>query len=94
MIAGDFNFHVDDPENRNALRFLDMLNTFDLQQSVTECTHKKGHILDLLLSHPSDELVDDVSTITYETSDHYWVHCSLLGPKPRSVKKKKITLKP
>ena len=47
LIVGDFNFHLDDLNNRHAKRFVD---GFGLQQHVKGPTHKKGHTLDLIIT--------------------------------------------
>ena len=43
LMVGDFNFHVDQPDDHNASVFLDILDSADLEQHVAEATHKKGH---------------------------------------------------
>ena len=49
-MVGDFNFHIDQPDDHNASVFLDILDSADLGQHVTEATHKKGHTLDLVIT--------------------------------------------
>ena len=34
LITGDFNVHVDDPSNDDALRFLDLLESLGLEQHI------------------------------------------------------------
>ena len=86
-IVGDFNFHLDEKNNTDTINFLQMLESFDLVQHVKDITHNRGHMLDLVISCPSDQLVDDISVKDMQVSDHFWVHGSLLGPKPKTVKK-------
>ena len=50
-ITGDFNFHVDDSGNLEAMRFLDLLDSANLVQHVLEPTHRLGHTLDLINYH-------------------------------------------
>ena len=50
LIAGDFNFHLDDLNNKHAKRFVDILDGFGLQQHVKGPTHNKGHTLDLIIT--------------------------------------------
>lgn len=38
LILGDFNFHVDDTSDRNAVEFLSLLDTFNLSQHISEPT--------------------------------------------------------
>ena len=48
VLAGHFNFHVDDTTDTAAANFLSLLESFDLQQHVRSCTHRAGHTLDLV----------------------------------------------
>jgi hypothetical protein len=86
-IVGDFNFHVDNPTNSDAQRFCKLLDNFDLLQHVQQTTHERGHTLDLIITCAADQLVQDVVTMDTGISDHFWIHCSLSGPKPKSVRK-------
>ena len=42
LIAGDFNFHLDDLNNRHAKRFVDILDGFGLQQHFKGPTQKRA----------------------------------------------------
>ena len=42
LIAVDFNIHVDDTRNVDAVTFLDLLESFGLQQHVKQPTHVLG----------------------------------------------------
>jgi hypothetical protein len=86
-IVGDFNFHVDNLQNFYATKFCNLLETFDLLQRVRSATHEKGHTLDLVITHPSDLLIEDLSAIDMQMSDHHWIHCNLPGPKPKTARK-------
>ncbi|XP_072037124.1 uncharacterized protein [Amphiura filiformis] len=57
---GDFNFHMDDLTDREAEGFRDLLASADLVQHVKEPTHIGGHILDLVISCGSDNVVSNV----------------------------------
>lgn len=46
VIAGDFSFHVDDLNHRDALKFTDLLESVNLIQHVKSPTHRHGHTLD------------------------------------------------
>ena len=43
LITGDFNVHVDNPSNDDALKFLNLLESLGLEQHVQEATHIHGH---------------------------------------------------
>lgn len=40
LIAGDFNFHLDDKKNSDACRFIDFLDSANMTQHVSESTHR------------------------------------------------------
>ncbi len=50
LIVGDFNFHMNKPDEHNVKRMLEILETFDLIQHVTSSTHKLGNTLDLIIT--------------------------------------------
>ena len=56
VIAGDMNIHVDDPDDSDAIKFLDLLDTYGLTQHVNTPTHRLGHTLDLIITRVSDAL--------------------------------------
>ena len=56
VITGDMNIHVDDPNDPDAIKFLDLLNTYGLTQHINTHTHRLGHTLDLIITHVSDTL--------------------------------------
>lgn len=87
LIVGDFNVHVNNSKDATARQFLDLLDSFDLVQHVSEKTHAKGHSLDLVISNAMDHFVNDVKTTVPFISDHLAVHSSLHLEKPRFVKK-------
>ncbi len=51
VILGDFNIHICCSSNGLAREFLNLIDSFNLVQSVTGPTHKLGHTLDLVLSY-------------------------------------------
>ena len=73
IIAGDFNLHVDNINNPNTVKFLNILSS----QHVTESTHIAGHTLDLVITNSNDDIRIDFPTIGDLISDYYAVKCSL-----------------
>ena len=68
IILGDINFHFDEP---SADKVKDLLYPYDLEQCVTDSTHKSGHILDWILPRESDDLVE-TTTVSHDlTSNNY-----------------------
>jgi hypothetical protein len=63
IIAGDFNFHVDNiPADRDASTLVDLLQSFGLKQHVNVSTHKRGHLLDLVITKLAGLLVNNSAT--------------------------------
>ena len=89
IIIGDFNFHVDDIQDRPAQKFLNLLESFNLQQHVEDPTHEAGHTLDLVISNTKDmtSLVKNVNVHQCGISDHYCVLFELNARKPVLVRK-------
>jgi exonuclease III len=75
IFTGDFNLHVEKPD-KNDRDFLDLIKSHGLVQHVKESTHRKGGILDLILSRTSDRLVENVRVGDY-FSDHKSVECTI-----------------
>ena len=86
LITGDMNFHLDDSSDRDAIAFLDLLDSCGLCQHVREVTHKDGHILDVVITRSYDELVSRVSVLNGLPSDHKPVKCFVDIQKPAPVK--------
>ena len=77
LIAGDFNIHVDDIKNVDVVTFLDVLESFGLQQHVTQPTHVLGHTLDLIISWYSDNLLKAPPVTYFFVSDHTSLMCNV-----------------
>ena len=90
LVAGDFNFHIDEPNDCDARRFLQVLESFDLIQHVSEATHKKGHILDLIITGAHEKLVGRCTVDNPFVSDHFAVH-SLLDLAKLPLERKRIS---
>lgn len=81
VIIGDFNFHMDKPGDRDVKRLNDVLSTAGLRQHVTDPTHTCGHILDLVISDSSEDIISSAQVGHY-IADHAAVHCCLQLSKP------------
>ena len=82
LITGDFNIHVDDANDVEGKRFLDMLTSFGLNQHVNQPTHCNGHTLDLIVTRMSESLVTRTPLVHHFISDHAAVLCWLDSAKP------------
>ena len=87
LLAGDFNFHVNDSSNASAKKFLSLITSFDYKNHVHDATHKKGHTLDLLLTRSDEKFVSNIDVIDPSISDHSAVNCKLLLAKPPPIRK-------
>ena len=70
MITGDFNIHVDDANDVEGRRSMDMLISFRLNQHVNQPTHCNGHTLDLIVTRMSESLVTKIPLVDHYISDH------------------------
>ena len=81
LLSGDFNFHVDDTSNLNAMTFLDLITSADLRQHVNGATRHLDHTLDFLITRLDDKLISQVRTLPELLSDHV-VSCDIKLPRP------------
>ena len=87
LIVGDFNFHHDVPTNTYTSRLIDLLDSFNLCQSVTTPTHRSGHILDWVIHRKDDVTLLSATTSPTLQSDHYSVltQRNIFKPPPHAV---------
>ena len=81
LIVGDFNIHLDSPSCPFSEKFLSTITSFGLCQHVRDPTHVSGHILDLVLSRPTDRLIADC-LVSGLISDHFAVRCLVRAHRP------------
>ena len=81
VITGDFNIHVDDRECPHTKKFLTLLESFGLRQSVMGPTHTAGHTLDLVITR-SDLASPSVTVDPPQLSDHSLLRFQLSIPRP------------
>ena len=86
VIAGDFNFHVDDLNHRDALKFTDLLESVNLIQRVKSPTHRHGHTLDLIITRKEEDMIADVQVLADVYSDHRVICCKINHSKPPTAK--------
>ena len=90
IVLGDFNIHVNDPNNVDAGILLDTLSALGLEQHVQISTHNRGNTLDLIFT-------EDIGSARMEgigsggfLSDHKLILCQLSLSKPhlKPIKKR------
>ena len=90
IVSGDFNIHVNDLANDDAVFFIDAMSALGLDQHVHTSTHQAGNILDLVLTN-SNHLPISKCVSSDFISDHRAVVCQTsLGNAPLSAKKIKV----
>ena len=82
IFVGDFNIHIDDLNDVNSIHFLKLLNTFNLCQHVSFPTQNSGHVLDLIITNASSNLVTCPFLLDTYISDHKTVCVDIDLPKP------------
>ena len=75
IILGDFNLHLDCSEATNIKKFTSLLHSGNLCQHVHTPTHKEGHILDLIISRSTENVVNNIAISEPYVSDHLLVSC-------------------
>ena len=83
ILTGDFNFHFDMPDNTCTKKLCELTQMFGYMQSVSEPTHRKGHILDLVFSKP-DDCLNLATCLKYDLeTDHITIMITVDASKPR-----------
>jgi len=82
LITGDFNIHLDDPRDKDAIKFNDILDSFGLVQSVHDPTHLQGRTLDAIITRKDLPLPDICVGLPGEFSDHSLLISQLQLPRP------------
>ena len=87
VITGDFNIHVDNIDDQDAVRFCELLESVNLELHVNQPTHVHGHTLDLIITRKSEVIIKSTPVPVYLFSDHFSLLCDLDLNKPQlSVK--------
>jgi len=90
LITGDFNIHVNTPNDADASRFLDLLSSMGLEQHVDKFTHISGNTLDLMITRCSDSLLAAKPMTDYLFSDHSTILCDLTLGRTSNIQENKI----
>ncbi len=87
ILCGDYNVHVNKPNEAETRRFNDILKSADLIQHINEKTHIKGNTLDLVISDKESKTIKKC-TVDDFLSDHAVITIDLNMTKPPKSKKK------
>ena len=85
--SGDFNFHIDVSGDVDSAKFVDLLESMCLTQHVRSPTHIHRHILDLVITPNSDNIIKGRPIADRFISGHCSVLCSLSAPRPSPIVK-------
>jgi len=77
LITGDFNLHLDHPDDSQVKQFLAALDSTNLTQHVSFPTHRDHHILDLVITPTSSSLNPVIDHSPVSPSDHLPIFSSL-----------------
>ena len=75
IITGDFNIHVNNTNDSDACKFLDLLASLGLKQHVIGPIHEGGHTLDLVITRQYDQVPFVLGSVSH--------FLPLLPPPPR-----------
>ena len=78
---------MDKANDSAASLFLNLLETFDLQQHINVVTYRNGHTLDLIITRRHEDLLSNSNVTDPVISDHLAVHCGISLTKPRFTSK-------
>ncbi|KAK2144858.1 hypothetical protein LSH36_725g01088 [Paralvinella palmiformis] len=81
LIAGDYNNNRYCNEIAITKRFIDLLDSTNLVQHVSEPTHRDGHIIDLAVTRQDDNIVH-MTSVQPMISDNMVIHIHLNMSKP------------
>ena len=88
LVTGDMNIHVDDTNDTDAVKFLDLLESMGMTQHVNTPTHRAGHTLDLMITREFDCMIHSEPSSLIFYSDHCMVLAELSLHKPALTVKK------
>ncbi|XP_072048781.1 uncharacterized protein [Amphiura filiformis] len=77
VVLGDFNIHMDMPDERDTKSMLAILESLSFEQLVDEPTHVKGHTLDLVIVKENDHVVKPYDIHPVHVSDHFLILCDI-----------------
>ena len=63
LLVGDLNFHLDDNDDHQARRFMNIVTELNFKQLVSGPTHIHGHTLDVVITREGDDMIYQVYNI-------------------------------
>ena len=93
IIMGDFNIHVNDITDADAVYLIDAMSALGFSQVVRHATHKLGNTLDLLFYSEFSTIKVQRTIVTDMLSDHRFVLALLNVGKPKCSNKERTIRK-
>lgn len=95
ILTGDLNIHLDTTENHETLKFNNTMQSCGMQQHVTDPTHFRGHILDVVITRDTGSTVSNIQVSDPGLSDnsgkvsrdHFAVTFNAVAAKPAPIRK-------
>ena len=87
VLVGDFNIHINDEDNPNAVIFLDTMTALGLHQHANGPMHCSGNCLDLVFTEELSRMKVKKCLISDYLLDHAVVLCELTIPKQDQIRK-------
>ena len=88
IILGDFNIHVNDENDPDAIQFIDTMKALGLKQYINNLTQKIDNTLDLIFTEGASNIRLDKLEVEDLVSDQRWKSLEMNIPKPKLLKQK------
>lgn len=85
VYSGDFNLHMNKPNDPSVLAFTEVLDSCNLVQHVQCQTHELGNTLDLIITKSNDIISLSSPVDDYYVSDHSFITTHITIPKPKCL---------
>ena len=86
FVTGDFNIHLEKPDDRNCLAFRDLISSFGLRLVVEGATHDCGGLLDIVLERDDkNKPITVVDKLETGLSDHQLLLWKISSPPSRHL---------
>lgn len=82
LLIGDFNIHMESKEKGATAKFHELIQNLNLLQHVKNSTHIQGHMLDIVLTRATENLVTGIDLHPSGLSDHFPIFVRCVVDKP------------
>lgn len=89
-MTGDFNFHYEKDSATGVAGLKNILAENNLEQHVSQSTHRMGHMLDLVITRKSDHTIAAIDVSPSSISDHHSIIFNVLAAVPPPVRQQQM----